>query len=137
MNPRVPEPHRQVITKVNALVDEGIAPLVEALSQLVGVLTLDSCEGSSDRPAQVYFTYGADWHQLGELVQRLARSLREGDFCCDYSLSLEWFGSNDRPRALLTVPKERVAEVATALRQLPTVAVCLPVARDTQHLTVR
>ena len=36
--------HKQVIAKVNAKCDEGIAPLVSALNGINGIITLDSCE---------------------------------------------------------------------------------------------
>lgn len=111
-------PHRQLAVKVNALVDEGVAPLVEALSATVGVVTLDSCEGDEDlEPAHVYFCYGSGWSDVGRLADLIAERLRE-DSVEDYSVSVEWFGSNEQPRARLSVPKACVAAAATALRQL-------------------
>lgn len=60
--------HRQTWVKVNAPVDEGIAPLIEALSQFSGVRTLDSCEGTGDS-AWVCFDCGEeDWRELSEFV---------------------------------------------------------------------
>lgn len=41
---RIPA-HREIPVKVNAFVDEGIAPLVVALNEFGGVVTVDSCEG--------------------------------------------------------------------------------------------
>ena len=38
-------PHKQVLVKVNTLVDEGIAPLVEALSAWEEIRTFESCQG--------------------------------------------------------------------------------------------
>lgn len=109
--------HRQVCVKVNALVDAGVAELVEVLNSIEGVLTLDSCEGDAEHRAHVYFVFGSDAHVLTEFVDRIGSSIR-GSGVWDYTASLEWFGSNDRPRALLSVPRERVADVASALRQL-------------------
>jgi hypothetical protein len=37
--------HKHVLTKVNVGVDEGIAPVVEALSLFPDVHTVESCEG--------------------------------------------------------------------------------------------
>ena len=38
-------PHREVMVKVNAYVDERIAPLVQLLNSINGMMTWDSCEG--------------------------------------------------------------------------------------------
>ena len=38
--------HKQVLVKVNAEVDEGIAPLILVLARWPGVCTVDSCEGA-------------------------------------------------------------------------------------------
>lgn len=64
--------HEQVWTKVNAQVDKGIAPLVEALSAFPELQTLSSCEGYQDRAATVSFRYGAPspeaWRELSAFV---------------------------------------------------------------------
>ena len=64
--------HDQVWTKVNAQVDKGIAPLIEALSEFPALQTLSSCEGYQGRAATVNFRYGADrpeaWRDLTEFV---------------------------------------------------------------------
>src|SRR6266851_5913445 len=115
--------HRQVFVKVNAPVDEGIAALVEALNQFDGIITLDSCQRGREG-AYVYFTFGvylctqdADWRQLAEFVERLSADLRDLNLCCGYSLRLEWFGSNEQPRAQLVLNPEYVAAVATKIRE--------------------
>ena len=60
--------HEQTWVKVNAPVDKGIAPLIEALSQFPGVRTLDSCEGTAGS-AWVCFDCGEeDWKRLSEFV---------------------------------------------------------------------
>ena len=60
--------HREVPVKVNAWVDEGIADLVSALSEIEGLVTLESCQGDKDgNDAFVVFRYG-DWQQCGELL---------------------------------------------------------------------
>lgn len=65
--------HEQVWAKVNAAVDEGIRPLIEALSLFPELQTASSCQGSADRPATVTFRYGLDspgqgWRKLSEFV---------------------------------------------------------------------
>jgi hypothetical protein len=59
--------HRQVAVKVNAWADEGVAPLVEALSEFPGVLTLDSCQGGEEdtRWAKVRFRVGWTGERMG------------------------------------------------------------------------
>ncbi len=49
-------PHREVAIKVTAWVDEGVAPLAQAINEFLHVRTMQSCEG----PAEVTFTYGEE-----------------------------------------------------------------------------
>ena len=64
--------HRQVWTKVNAHVDEGVADLVFALSSFQGLRTLESCQGDPDGAAWVCFFMGEDredeWPLLANLL---------------------------------------------------------------------
>ena len=63
--------HRQTWVKVNAPVDEGIAPLIEALSAFPGVRTIESCEGNGDS-AWVCFDCGdEDWMNLSRFVLKV------------------------------------------------------------------
>ena len=56
--------HHEVTVKVNAWVDEGIADLVAALSEVEGLVTLESCQGEpARRNAFVMFRFGS-----GEIV---------------------------------------------------------------------
>ena len=50
--------HEQVVVKVNAPVDKGGVPLVEALNGFDCVITLDSCEHGVTGASYVYFLYG-------------------------------------------------------------------------------
>lgn len=60
--------HREVLVKVNALVQEGIAPLVAAISEIPGLIILESNQGDpGKRPAHLAFRLG-DWRQTGELL---------------------------------------------------------------------
>lgn len=113
--------HEQTLVKVNAFVDRGIAPLVLALNSIEGVITLDSCQkgdcGTEPGMAYVYFTYGQSWTALGHLLEWIAAQTQELDLCCGFSVRLEWFGSNDKPRAQISVKPEHVIEVAEALQR--------------------
>ncbi len=62
--------HPTVWAKVNVPVDDGIAEIVELLSEIPGLQTLDSCQGDpgGGRPAHVYFYLGSDWRQIGNFL---------------------------------------------------------------------
>jgi hypothetical protein len=110
-------PHKEVQVKVNAFVDEGVAPLVVALNSIDGLVTLDSCEEDAGTgAASIYFTYGDGWKEMGSMIEALARLIRGLNLCCGASVSLEWFGSNDQPRAHLSLRREHVADVARVIR---------------------
>jgi hypothetical protein len=104
--------HKQVIIKVNAECDEGIVPIVLALNQIEGVITLDSCQCGIYKEAYVFFTYGETWQKTGCLANELASCLRENGICCECIIMLEWVGSNDRPRAKLVCNSRHVDGVA-------------------------
>ena len=55
--------HCQIWTKTNAPVDEGVRGIVSALSAFPCLETIESCEGTNDRPAWCCFRYGAYWEQ--------------------------------------------------------------------------
>jgi hypothetical protein len=79
--------HREVMVKVNAPVDKGVAPLVVALSEDSCVQTIESCEGDEERPAFVIFRRG-NWQECGSfLFDELLASMPD-DLRADVSLSL-------------------------------------------------
>lgn len=54
--------------KVNAPVDEGIGPLVSALSKIDGLETIESCQGiPENQKAFVLFRFG-EWQQCGKFL---------------------------------------------------------------------
>lgn len=59
--------HKQVPVQVNAFVDEGVAELVEALSKVPGLVTLESCQGGDGRDAFVIFRLGS-WQEAGSFM---------------------------------------------------------------------
>jgi hypothetical protein len=76
--------HAQISIKVNAKVDRGVAPLVEALSEFPDVVTLSSCEGSDGQQAFVAFVVGnSDLKETGEFVANLSQSLGKFPGLCD------------------------------------------------------
>ncbi len=109
--------HNEVWVKVNARCDQGVAPLVIALNEIAGLTTVDSCEDGA-WGAYVFFTYGDDWQELAALMQDISTGVSGLNLPCGYTLSLEWLGSNDRPRAQISLEPRDVPVVADALRKL-------------------
>ena len=105
-------PHEEVPVKVNAFVDRGVAPLVAALNEVEGIVTLDSCEGGV-RGAYVFFVCT---DHLIELAHDLAATLRRLGSPL-FSVAVEWEGSNDSPRGLLSVDVNLVEEAASLIQQ--------------------
>lgn len=69
--------HREVPVKVNAFVDEGVAELVEALSAIPRLVTLESCQGGDGRDAYIIFRLG-DWQEIGHFMfERLLPAMSE------------------------------------------------------------
>ncbi len=116
--------HEQTMVKVNAPCDIGVAPLVKALNEIEGLRTLDSCQSDELGKAYVYFTYGGCWCDLANLLQAISTELSTRPLQCGFQLSLEWFGSNEMPRAQVRVSPEHVGEVAEQI-----LAVCGSISR--------
>lgn len=110
--------HEQVAIKVNGFCDEGIQPLVLALNEIGGVVTLDSCECSVDEEAYVFFNYEGTWQELASLLQAMSTELSTRLAGCVYALRLEWSGSNERPRAQIVVEPQHAVTLAGHLRSL-------------------
>ena len=109
--------HKQVYIKVNAACDEGVAALVAALSEFAGVVTVDSCENGA-WGAYVFFTYGDTWQDLAALLQGISTGLSTLGLPVGFSLVMEWLGSNKKPRALMSLAPEHVAQLVEPLRGL-------------------
>lgn len=105
-------PHKQIMIKVNAECDEGIVPIVLALNEINGVVTLDSCQCGVYGEAFVHFTYGKNWQEIGYLVNELASCFRDNGVCCEGVLRLEWLGNNDCPHAKLVCNAGHIGSIA-------------------------
>jgi len=110
--------HKQTIIKVNTQVDEGIARLVEILNGISGVITLDSCQRGAAGDAYVFFTFGTDWKDLAELLQSISSALADIQLPCGFILTMEWWGSNKKPRAHLSCRPEHVAVLADGIERI-------------------
>lgn len=109
--------HREVPVKVNAWVDEGIADLVLALSELTGLETLESCQGEVDqRDAFVIFRYG-DWHQCGDLLFGRILPRMSPDLRAEVSLKLQAYDT-DTAAGRITLSPLAVPMFTDCVRQL-------------------
>jgi len=111
--------HTEIPVRVNAWVDEGIAPLVLALNEIDGVWTLSSCERGILGRGYVDFTYGQDWKELAVLVDEMAGLLvaHPPPHGYGYTLHLEWLGGIT-PRAQVLVDPERATLLADAITKI-------------------
>ena len=108
--------HEQVSVKVNASVDDGVAPLVSALSRCDLVQTVDSCEGQPSSEAYVYFTYDASAGECTSFVESLSRAIAVHlRSCCDYSLQMEWIAGAERPLVKIATARALIPKVARAV----------------------
>lgn len=111
--------HSEVLVKVNAWVDSGVAPLVVALSSRPELVTVDSCQESSD-PAAAYVAFVTRGTSVAKAAARLARELARAAPDAHYLVRLEWVAGGRRPIGSLVVMPDSVAAVAAAIRGLPT-----------------
>jgi hypothetical protein len=125
--------HKEVMIKVNAAVDEGIALLVAALSSVDGLITMESCQGEPfQRNAFVVFRLGS-WRKCGEfLFDRLLPKLSD-DLRSEISLRIEAYDT-EYARGWITLPQELVAPLGECIRDLTsTVSSGVLVAGNAHH----
>ncbi|MGC2423320.1 MAG: hypothetical protein WA666_03085 [Nitrospirota bacterium] len=108
---------KQACVKVKAWVDERVAPLVEALSKINGLMTFESCEEWTPNEAVVLFTFGASTkkEKLVSFCGKLSEILRDLD--CGVVISLEWRGSNDQPWGRLAVTPDHITDIARTIER--------------------
>jgi hypothetical protein len=111
--------HREVPIKVNAWVDEGIAPLVAALNEFEGLQTVESCQGAHGRLAYVYFKYRGRSMDALVFVDALANALSKGSRSqYDHTVRIEWTDDNPEPMAQILVAPQFVDQIASALSSI-------------------
>ena len=108
------------------MVDEGIAPLVEALSACLDVLTVDSCQERPDGSASVYFTFHGDPDDVPSRAHALAKRIEAP---CPYTLAVEYF-MGGTPLVRLTTASGDVAALTASVRR------CADVTGLAQNLAV-
>jgi hypothetical protein len=105
--------HTEVPVKVTAWVDEGVAPLVVALNEIAGVMTLDSCQEGPEGGAYVLFrSRGGDSVALATDLTTLL-SPHHGEV--RYLLRAEWRPGAGEPLLELACPSDQVACLAMLL----------------------
>jgi len=105
--------HVETVVKVNVWVDEGVAPLVEALSTWSDVVTVDSCEAGSDALAYVQFTAQPP-ESVVAVAEQIAYQLSSFEEC-PATLSIEWAYGGELPLAKLSCPTHDVARLSAQL----------------------
>jgi hypothetical protein len=109
--------HREVPVKVNAWVDEGIADLVAALSEVDGLVTLESCQGNpGTNDAFVYFRLG-NWRQSGEFLFEKLLTVLPPDLLAVTSLRLSAYDT-DIPLASITIEPCAVPALTQCVRDV-------------------
>lgn len=112
--------HTEIPIKVNAWVDEGVAPLVSALNGFERVWTAASCENAPDGSlapygAYVMFSYQGSGVEAAQFGARLAASLGNATPFC---LQTDWRAGNDEPVLTISCPPDQVLGLAAALRKV-------------------
>lgn len=123
------------MVKVNAPVDEGVAPLVSALSDVTGLVTLESCQGEpSKRDAFVIFRLGS-WIECGEFLFGRLLPAMSPDLRAGVSLRLEAYDT-DCARGWITLPQELIEPLGNCISGLTPVSPCVLVAGNTHRQQV-
>lgn len=110
--------HSNQIIKINAVVDDAVVPLVQALNEMNYILTLDSCQGNDDEQAYVYFKI-ADNNEdkLPKFCQWLAKKLYEymqtnhSNTC----LRIDWTPDFSTCMAKISTEKNNVTKLSEAI----------------------
>jgi hypothetical protein len=103
-------PHREVLMKVNAYVDERIAPLVQLLNSINGMMTWDSCEGEPlHNPATLCLCPGrlgqVPVNKVKAFARDLSKALADGG-CRHTKVQLDWSDMKTFAWILLTMPQD-------------------------------
>lgn len=130
--------HKQVMVRVNAPVDEGIASLVSALSDVPGVVTPESCQGEAGRNSAFVVFYMDDWRMCGEFLFDRLLPLMSADLRSSVSLRVESYDTRVA-RGWITLDPAAIEPMSECIRQLALAPVsqCVLMARDRPRSTAR
>lgn len=120
--------HPQVLVKVNTQVDEGIAEIVELLTTVTRLQTVDSCQGN---PGEAYVYFRLDgWKSVGgllfEVIEPALRSV--GEYCT----SVEVFNGSDA-MGKISFRAEALDRVLSALKEVLARPHTFPCSCDTEY----
>lgn len=107
--------HKQVWVKVNATVDEKVAPIVNLLNQIEDFQTIDSCEGDSEAWGWVFFFYG-NWSKMCEFVFSRLAPIKE-ELGEDVVVLIEVTGEG-KPRGEIRFRAEALARLHSSLKRV-------------------
>lgn len=108
--------HREVAVKVNAYVDEGIADLVSALSEVPGLVTMESCQGGDGQDAYVHFRM-SDWRQLGQFIFERLLPAMEPDLRAVASVRIQAYDAK-MAHGSITIDPAAIGMMAKCIRDL-------------------
>lgn len=106
--------HKEVPVKVTAWADEGVVPLVEALSEFPWIITIDSCQDNG-RGAHVFFRHYGDNEEGALFAAALGAALAPYSETAEYRLQATWHAGWDEPRFELACPTDGVKRLADAI----------------------
>ncbi len=106
-------PRRKISVKVDAWVDEEVAPLILALSCFEGVVTVASSAGTADADAYVHFRFEGSSRESAVFASDLGGRLRAA--AVQYRLAAEWSNGEREPLLCLSCPTDRIEELTAAL----------------------
>ena len=106
-------PRRKISVKVDAWVDEEVAPLVLALSCFEGVVTVASSAGGGDAEAYVRFRFDGSSREAAVFASDLGGRLRAAGV--DYRLAAEWADGEREPLLSLSCSRARIEQLTAAL----------------------
>ncbi len=105
------------MVRVNAPVDEGIAPLVEALSAVAGVVTMESCQGDEGHSSAFVVFHMDDWRACGDLLFDRLLPLMPSSLRSGVSLRVESYDTQIA-RGWITLDPAAIESVSACVRQL-------------------
>jgi len=108
--------HKETPVKVNAFVDEGIASLIEALSSVPSLVTLESCQGGDGRDAFVIFRLGS-WRDAGAFLYEDLLPAMSPDLRAVCSLTLQTYDT-DHAQATISVDASAVEQLVDCINSV-------------------
>ena len=111
---------KQVRVRVNAWVDERVAPVIEALNDFPDLVTLGSHAGTDGQNAWVSFAHRQlDTNETLAFIQFLANELQsriDNEVGC--RVGLEWEVGNKNSMAKIEAPMHAINDLATVLSEV-------------------